>query len=512
MESINLKQLINDYPECITNGAKLKAILLDTYPEISKAIVNTLVIMANSGIAKEIQDSENITELDKSRWQQKLEDEGFAEKIIFSCLNMVFAAFGLNGEKLTVETAESVSVQPENVLPPTNLADFEIKNGVLVKYKGDSADVVIPDGIQIIEKYAFNRCRKLKKITIPNSVIEVRDSAFFDCSGLIGVYIFSMQSWCHIKFGNHPANPLNYARKLFLNGDLVQNLNIPYGIKEINDYAFTNCSSITNVVFPNGMKKIGWQAFYSCSNLTYLTVPDSIVSVDNAFDKCDKIKFTEYRNAYYLGNKSNPHLILLQAKNVNISSCVVHEDTKVIATSAFCNCTQLQSMLIPQNIAEISDAIFAGCTNLSNISIPDSISKIGQEAFSECRKLKRIIIPKTVDYIGEDAFLDCENLYEIIYMGTREMWNRIASNADFIFGIFDGIKTISCSDGTIRLDGDKLYNELYGDKEKTRCENDNDCDDDYEYIEDHDTNYNRHYEGQDDYWNYDEYWDSTDDD
>ena len=78
--------------------------------------------MANSGIAKEIQDSENITELDKSRWQQKLEDEGFSEKVICSCLNMLFIAFGLNGacisndEKLVVES--SVSIQTKRALPP----------------------------------------------------------------------------------------------------------------------------------------------------------------------------------------------------------------------------------------------------------------------------------------------------------------------------------------------------------------------------------------------------------
>ena len=89
MNDINLKQIIEKFPDCITNGAKLKAILLDTYPEISKAIVNTLVIMANSGIAKEIHDSKNVNELDKSRWHQKLEDEGFAEKIIFSCLTVL---------------------------------------------------------------------------------------------------------------------------------------------------------------------------------------------------------------------------------------------------------------------------------------------------------------------------------------------------------------------------------------------------------------------------------------
>ena len=75
MDEINLKQIITEFPDCVTNGAKLKAILLDIYPDISKAIVNTLVIMANSGIAKEIQNSENIMELDKSRWQKKLEDD-----------------------------------------------------------------------------------------------------------------------------------------------------------------------------------------------------------------------------------------------------------------------------------------------------------------------------------------------------------------------------------------------------------------------------------------------------
>ena len=55
MDNINLKQIIEQFPDCITNGAKLKAILLDTYPEISKGIINAILIISNSGIAKEIQ-------------------------------------------------------------------------------------------------------------------------------------------------------------------------------------------------------------------------------------------------------------------------------------------------------------------------------------------------------------------------------------------------------------------------------------------------------------------------
>lgn len=52
--------------------------------------MNTLVLMANSGIAKEIQDTISPTELDKSRWQKQLENEGFAESVIISCFKLIF--------------------------------------------------------------------------------------------------------------------------------------------------------------------------------------------------------------------------------------------------------------------------------------------------------------------------------------------------------------------------------------------------------------------------------------
>ena len=51
MDEINLKQILIDSPDCITNGAKLKAILLNTYPEVSKGMINAMLIISNSGIA-----------------------------------------------------------------------------------------------------------------------------------------------------------------------------------------------------------------------------------------------------------------------------------------------------------------------------------------------------------------------------------------------------------------------------------------------------------------------------
>lgn len=83
MSAIDLRRIIEDYPECVSNGAKLKAILLDLYPHEQKWIINTLVTIVNSSVAAEIYSTKNVTEFEKSRWKRKLENEyGLSEKSI----------------------------------------------------------------------------------------------------------------------------------------------------------------------------------------------------------------------------------------------------------------------------------------------------------------------------------------------------------------------------------------------------------------------------------------------
>lgn len=131
MTDINLKILIEQSPDCVTNGAKLRAILLDIYPDIAKtkAIVNTLVAAVNLGIFKEIADSENITELNKSRWQQKLENEGFSEKIIDHCFKLLYSCVGCrktnaNNNVGTISLPEH-TVTTQNTLPASEQASCQ---------------------------------------------------------------------------------------------------------------------------------------------------------------------------------------------------------------------------------------------------------------------------------------------------------------------------------------------------------------------------------------------------
>ena len=67
--------------------------------------------------------------------------------------------------------------------------DFEIINGILVKYNGAGGDVVIPDGVTAIASRAFYKCYNLTSVTIPDSVTSIGWRAFFGCSGLTSVTI-----------------------------------------------------------------------------------------------------------------------------------------------------------------------------------------------------------------------------------------------------------------------------------------------------------------------------------
>lgn len=94
MDEINLKQIITEFPDCVSNGAKLKAILLDTYPEASRGIINAILIISNSGIAKEIQNSANIDKIATDRWLKKLEnDYCMSGSTVEKCLQLWINAF-----------------------------------------------------------------------------------------------------------------------------------------------------------------------------------------------------------------------------------------------------------------------------------------------------------------------------------------------------------------------------------------------------------------------------------
>ena len=92
------------------------------------------------------------------------------------------------------------------------------------------------------------------------------------------MYITDIVSWCNINFCPINSNPFNQGGYLYLNGERVTDLILPYGITEIKDYAFYGCNSFTKLTIPSSVTCIGDYAFANCNQIQsviYLSTEDA---------------------------------------------------------------------------------------------------------------------------------------------------------------------------------------------------------------------------------------------
>ena len=66
---------------------------------------------------------------------------------------------------------------------------------------------------------------------------------------------------------------------VFNNNDNIKEVTLPYGIKNICQRAFSDCSSLTSIVIPSSVTSIYSYAFSGCSSLTSIVIPSSVTSI-----------------------------------------------------------------------------------------------------------------------------------------------------------------------------------------------------------------------------------------
>lgn len=166
--------------------------------------------------------------------------------------------------------------------------------------------VILKEGVSLIDSYAFNGCQLLPEITIPSSVSQIGSYAFSGCTSLADVTIADRTT--ALTLGSNGSSAL-FADcpldEVYIGGKITYNTSSSYGYSpfyrntslravtiadtetEIYDNEFYGCSGLTDVTIGDGVKSIGKWAFSGCASLDYFAFGTSLKSIgQEAFSDC----------------------------------------------------------------------------------------------------------------------------------------------------------------------------------------------------------------------------------
>ncbi len=208
--------------------------------------------------------------------------------------------------------------------------NFDNKSIVITSYKGSAEHPVIPSVIKFdtneytvksIGKSAFNGCKTVKTITLPEGVKYINESAFNDCYNLKEIVgLENVVSIGDHAFANcHQLKNLLLSEKLyyinystFYNCFDLTSVALPAHIYEIKANAFCGCYKLSEISIDNNVKTIGDSAFLDCYELKTVAIPKSVANIgERAFgykfggEKIDDFTIKGFNStaaAYYAKN------------------------------------------------------------------------------------------------------------------------------------------------------------------------------------------------------------------
>jgi len=320
--------------------------------------------------------------------------------------------------------ADWIEVLSYEKVKATNGVDdvYQVSKGADI---GSVKEVVIPatfNGLPVatVAANAFDGCKSLEKISIPNTIVNIElsnggnytGSAFKGCTKLTYVDIYEVEGG---------VLPESYYEDV----DGVIIYNNQYTGKELKYYPLGRGG---DVIIPDDVTTLPANVFRGYT-LKSITIPASVTNIDAG----------AFKN--------------VQISKITFTAPAEGEEVKplVIALGTFDGCDSLESITLPARLAEFSLDLFADCGNLKEIhfeegndhysskggvlcnadgteiiwapkafggeyTIPDGVTSIGPRAFYGT-KVTSLIVPGAVTNIGDEAFYNISTLTSVVFQG-----------------------------------------------------------------------------------------------
>ena len=278
----------------------------------------------------------------------------------------------------------------ENVSFEGTVAEWEKVCGKRYLVEGTRAKTVsCKDGewilpVLLITDGVLERCydKKIENVVVPHNVLEIHNRAFLGIEPLKSTHI--MDGTEKICF------------EAFRGCKNLSTITLPATLKEIDDMAFYGCTSLLKVEFSG--TKAQWECVKGKINLLDFsktkavsckdgewTLPAFIIS-GGMLEKCTDPKITDAIIPEGVSSIANGSF----RNNPLLERVVIPQSVKTIGRNAFANCKNLKSVLLAEGLETLGDGAFFNDEAVSSIHLPGTLKRIEDHSFNSCTALKEI--------------------------------------------------------------------------------------------------------------------------
>ena len=142
--------------------------------------------------------------------------------------------------------------------------------------------IIIPSNIAKIGSSAFGYCENLQPSITENGI------AYLGNESNLYVVAWKVTDKAQTSYAIKDGCKIIHSN-LFSHCTSATSINIPNSVVDIGQSAFSSCSSLSQIVIPEGIESLD-NCFDYCSNLTSVTIPDSLVYIQGStFYECTRL-------------------------------------------------------------------------------------------------------------------------------------------------------------------------------------------------------------------------------
>lgn len=305
----------------------------------------------------------------------------------------------------------------ETLVIPEKVGDVEITCVSSESFAGleDLREVILPHSIRIIERGAFQDCRNLQSIQMPQNV-SVQEDAFS------GTGVLETDS-----------RGVSYVGTALVKADT--SLQGEYCVREgtcsITERAFYQCADLTSVRLPEGISRLERGTFKNCIALSKVHLPDSLQFI--AFDSLEN---TEIANRFWEGDEPALYIDhwLICYKPDFSGELSIRPGTIGIADSFSTSMEnrELSRIHIPQGMRYLGMGCFERCHNITQLELPEGIEDIGQSALRGCTGLTQVVFPQSLKTLDIWNIMHCDKIEKVTFLNaeTDIIWPAVTDRED----------------------------------------------------------------------------------